>query len=88
VFYAGLWLTVRALPQSRSPWLIGVASLVARMGAAAGAFVLAAWLGGWTRAVALLAGFIAARVLLVRTLGGGSRSRGLRGGRAGRSNGG
>jgi len=69
LFYGGLWLTVRALADSRSPWLLTLASLVARMAVVVGVFVPAVRSGGWQPAVGLLAGLIAARVLLVRVLG-------------------
>ena len=64
LYFSALWLTVTRLPNARSPEMLMLFSVAARMGLALSAF----WLvmaGRWERAVACLFGFIAARILLM-----------------------
>lgn len=65
VFFGGLWWTVRRAAASPRPALWFGASLLARMALAAGGFYLA---GGaqWPRLAACLAGFVAARIVVLR----------------------
>ena len=65
-FYFGtLWWTVRRLREARHPALLAFGSLLARMAVTLLVFFLV--MGGrWERLIACLAGFIVARVLLVR----------------------
>jgi F1F0 ATPase subunit 2 len=67
-YFGGLWLTVRRLADRRRPRLLLVGSWGARLVlVAAGFAALAAW-GTWTHLVAALAGFVAARTLMVACL--------------------
>lgn len=63
VYFGGLWLVVRRLPQWRHPVLVMVASFIVRTAVVVLGF-LALLDGQWQRAIALLAGFVAARVVL------------------------
>jgi len=65
LFFGGLWITVRALPKSRHPAVLVLASFWIRTGVVVGGLLLAMD-GLWQRALACLAGFIIARVLLSR----------------------
>lgn len=67
-YFGGLWWTVRRLPQVRRPALWTLSSYLIRMGAAVGAIYLVSE-GRWVRILILLAGFLAARFLMVRRLG-------------------
>ena len=65
VFLGGLWLTVLCLPTSRHPALLLLGSFVVRMGIVLFGFYLV--MGGhWERLIACTAGFIVARLLIVR----------------------
>ncbi|MFW6162847.1 MAG: ATP synthase subunit I [Planctomycetota bacterium] len=67
VYYGGLWLTVRRLPQSRHPAALSFGSFVVRMALAAVGF----WLvmgDRWERAVVALAGALVVRTVLVHRL--------------------
>jgi F1F0 ATPase subunit 2 len=67
-YYGGLWLTVQRLPQSRSPGVLAVVSLLLRLTLALAAFYLV--MGGrWERLLACVAGFLLVRTLLVHRLG-------------------
>ena len=66
-YFAGLWWTIKQLPFRKKPALWVFGSLWARLAVALPAFYLAA-AGDWVRFVACLAGFIAARVFLVRRI--------------------
>ena len=66
-FYA-LWLTIRRLPQARSPALLVLASALLRLGMLfAGLYWVTAG-GHWERLLAAVAGVILARILLTRWL--------------------
>jgi len=74
-YYGGLWLTIQRLPTAGRPGLLASVSLFLRLGLVLVAFYLV--MGGrWERLLACLAGFLLARVLLVRRLGPGRDSRG------------
>jgi F1F0 ATPase subunit 2 len=64
-FFGGLWWTVRrGLASPRAPlWFLG--SLLLRAGVIVPGFILVAG-GRWERFAACLAGFVAARLLLIR----------------------
>ncbi len=64
-YYAALWMTVRRLPKARQPALLSVASLAARLAAAAGFFYLIG-AGDWRRFLAAGVGFGGARLISVR----------------------
>lgn len=66
-FFGGLWFTVRALPTSRFPVLLTIASFWARTALAVAGFLLVTG-RRWENAILCLAGFLAARVLLGRWL--------------------
>ena len=66
-FYA-LWITIRRLPQARSPALLVLASALLRLGILfAGLYWVTAG-GHWERLLAAVAGVILARILLTRWL--------------------
>ncbi len=65
VFYGGLWITIRALPGSRHPTLLALGSFWGRTALVLGGLILATG-HRWQNAVACLAGFIVARMVLVR----------------------
>lgn len=67
-YFGGLWWTVRRLPQVRRPALWTLSSYLVRMTASVGAIYLVSE-GRWERILILLAGFLAARFLMVRRLG-------------------
>jgi F1F0 ATPase subunit 2 len=75
VYFGGLWLTVRRLPDTGHPAALVLASFVLRAALVAAGFV---WLlaGDPLRLVAVLAGFLAIRVLLVRRIRTGVASGG------------
>ena len=66
-YFSGLWWTVKKLPFRQKPalWMFG--SLLVRLAVVLPAFYLAAG-GDWVRFAACLAGFIAARMVLVRRI--------------------
>ena len=68
VYFAGLWMTVRALPASRHPALVTFASFVFRLALALACFLALVRTGGWTPTVTGLAGFLLARTLFVSRL--------------------
>jgi len=63
LFFGGLWLTVRALPASRHPTLLVLASYWARTALVVVGFVFLI-AGRWQNAVLALLGFVAARLAL------------------------
>jgi F1F0 ATPase subunit 2 len=64
LFYGGLWLTVRRFPTTHHPLALALGSLLLRMAITLAGFYLIID-GQWQNAVAALAGFTAARVLIV-----------------------
>jgi len=67
LFFAGLWLSVRRLNHVRRPELLMVSSYAARMSMVIGGLYLLSD-GDWRTLTSALAGFILARMLLVRLL--------------------
>lgn len=67
-YFAALWATVRALPATRRPGLVLFGSFVLRFGVAAAVFVMMARGGGFSWIAAALAGFVLARLVIVRRL--------------------
>ncbi len=65
LFYGGLWLTVRALPKSRHPVLLALASFWGRTAAVVAGLVFA-MARRWQNALVCLAGFALARIALAR----------------------
>ncbi|MCE5263072.1 MAG: ATP synthase subunit I [Deltaproteobacteria bacterium] len=68
VYFAGLWYTVRRLPNRRVPLMSLLWSYLLRVSMAMAGFGLAMQ-GGWDQLIAALAGFILIREILVRRLG-------------------
>jgi len=64
-FFGSLWFTVRQLPTTGWPVRLVVGSYFGRMAIALLGFYLIMQ-GDWTRAIAGLLGFIAARLILIR----------------------
>jgi F1F0 ATPase subunit 2 len=73
LFFGGLWMTVLAIPKSRHPVVIAVASFWVRT-AVVIAGLLLAMDSLWQRALACLMGFIFARILLSRWIPGNNPS--------------
>ena len=70
LYFGGLWATVRALPRSRRPAQVAMASLVLRMTVLLLFFyVLAAWFHTWEIPVAAAIGLMVARTFLILLLG-------------------
>ena len=69
LFFGGLWMTVRAIPRSRHPVALTVASFWVRTVMVIAGLLLAMD-GLWQRALACLVGFILARILLSRWIPG------------------
>jgi F1F0 ATPase subunit 2 len=70
LYFAGLWQTVRRLPETPRPYRLMLYSYVGRLALALGGFYLFMD-GPWERLAAVIAGFLAARTILVRILGRG-----------------
>jgi F1F0 ATPase subunit 2 len=68
IYFAGLWKTVKRLPETRSPHGLMIFSFAARTLFALGGFFILAD-GQWERMTATLLGFFLVRAILVRTLG-------------------
>jgi F1F0 ATPase subunit 2 len=70
-YFCGLWWTVKKGTRSARPGAYFIASFGLRLGLATAGF---AWVGGrdWHRLLACLAGFIAARAVIVRSVRIGS----------------
>jgi F1F0 ATPase subunit 2 len=67
-FFCGLWLTVSKLPHARHATLLLFASLLLRAGVVLPGFFVV--MGGrWERMVAAIAGFLIARMWLIRRFG-------------------
>jgi F1F0 ATPase subunit 2 len=67
-YFAALWATVRRLPGRPRAGLWAVLSFAARVALLlAGLLLLSRW-GGWPALVAALAGFLGARIAVVRAL--------------------
>lgn len=64
-FYGGLWITIRALPGSRHPTLLALGSFWGRTALVLGGLILVTG-HRWQNAIACLAGFIVARIVLAR----------------------
>lgn len=66
-YFGGLWLTVRAIPDSRRPWLLYFVSAAARLAILLTAlFLLMA--GDWHRMIVCMAGFVICRLVIVHSL--------------------
>jgi F1F0 ATPase subunit 2 len=71
-YFGGLWLTLQQLPTARRPGLLILISFVGR--AAVTLLIFIFLMGGaWPRLLAALAGFLLARLALVRYVGGDGR---------------
>jgi F1F0 ATPase subunit 2 len=68
VYFAGLWHTVKHLPDSRHPDLTQIGSFLLRSAFALTGFILL-MNGRWEPVSAALLGFVLAREVLVRRLG-------------------
>lgn len=66
VFFGGLWLGVKKAMTSKTPGLWFFGSLILRMGIVLGGFYLIIQGGSWLNALLFVAGFIAARILVLR----------------------
>jgi len=65
-YFRALWATVRALPGTRHPALVVFGSFFGRFGVAAAIFVLMVRTGGLLWIASALAGFVIARMVIVR----------------------
>lgn len=73
VYFAGLWETVRRLPDANSPYGLMILSFAARSIFALGGFYILTD-GRWERTTAALIGFFIMRMIQVRTHGRIARS--------------
>lgn len=74
IYFAGLWETVRRLPDAKKPIRRMALSFALRAAMALAGF----WVvlqGGWVGLVAAMAGFLTMREILLRRLGGPSAGR-------------
>lgn len=60
-YFAGLWITIQALPNAKRPVLTWAVSALLRVAGATVVFLILLRSGGFTHAVAGLAGFVIAR---------------------------
>lgn len=67
IFFVGLWWTVRRAMTSRQPGLLVLGSMLGRTGLVMVGFYFVSG-GQWQRLALCLAGFIVARIILVRVL--------------------
>jgi len=67
VFFGGLWWTVQKGAVAGHPALLFLGSFILRTGVALGGFYLVS-LGHWSRLLSCLAGFVAARFLMIHVL--------------------
>ena len=72
LFFAGLWQTVRRLPDARRPALFAMGSLLFRVALAAAGFILIAR-AGWLALLAALLAFLAVRRAAIARWGPGRR---------------
>lgn len=73
--FGGLWMTVRRLGRAGRPGLILTVSIVGRLMLVLPVFLLATGGGRWDRLLALTAGFLAIRALMIRRMGCGQALR-------------
>jgi F1F0 ATPase subunit 2 len=66
VFFWGLWMTISTLHSAPRPALRILGSLMLRFALVAAALAVAARYGTWQHVIAAAAGFMMARVLLIR----------------------
>jgi F1F0 ATPase subunit 2 len=66
IFFGGLWLTVRRLPQMKHPMLWTFLSLILRMSISLIGFYLIARGGHWIQLLVCLVGFMAVRFVLAK----------------------
>ncbi len=64
IYYGGLWLTTRAIPNAKSPTLLVFSSYLVRIIVALFGFYLLAY-RGWQSVVLGLMGFVVVRIVLV-----------------------
>lgn len=67
-YFGGLWATVQRLPDAKNPAFLAVTSMFGRLVVTMLGFYFV-WQGNFLRLVCAVAGFIAARTLLVHRLG-------------------
>lgn len=67
VFFGGLWLTVKRIPNASRPGLLALGSLIGRM-AVALVFFYGLVDGAWPSFAAALVGFFAMRILIVHRM--------------------
>jgi F1F0 ATPase subunit 2 len=66
LYFIGLWLTVKRIGDAQNPGLLTFASFMGRTALSMFVFFLLVRGGHWERGLAALAGFIIARIVLVR----------------------
>lgn len=67
LFYGGLWVTIRRFPKSRHPALLALVSFWGRTALVVAGLILVT-AHRWQNAIAGLAGFLAARIVLARRM--------------------
>jgi F1F0 ATPase subunit 2 len=71
-YFGGLWWTVQRIPSARHPALLSLGSFFARLAAVLVGFYFLTD-GHWTRLLIGMAGFLTARIILVRRWGPGQK---------------
>jgi len=75
ICFGGLWLTVKRLNDVTHPWLLMAGSAALRLLIVLGGFwavgIATSPTGQWQRLAGCLAGFVLARILIIRTVGNG-----------------
>ncbi len=72
-YFAGLWLTLKHMPNSKQPVLLGIGSFLGRSAVCLFGFYLISG-SGWEAIASSLAGFIFSKVALIIRLKSGSRA--------------
>ena len=66
VYFWGLWMTVKGIPGARHPALMMASSFILRNAVCVAGFLVVSG-GHWERLLAALVGFVAIRMILIRS---------------------
>lgn len=66
IYFWGLWMTVKAISGARRPALLMASSFILRTAVCVAGFLVVSG-GHWERLLAALAGFVAIRMILIRS---------------------
>ena len=68
-YFGGLWLTIKKMNISRSPWILTLGSFILRTVAVFLVLIYVARKGEWSNILILLVGFVVSRIFLTRMIG-------------------